>query len=94
MNKNKFPLTALQFSFSVLGTKQFVDVGNFQYNGSPVLPSGSLVFFIHFFQSEESFRINTPILKDCQTDTQRCTDGAHYNLLSKYWKHSILMLWV
>ena len=84
MNKNNFPLMASQFSFSVLGTKQFVDVGNFQYNGSPVLPSGSLVFFIHFFQSEESFRINTPILKDCQTDTQRYPDSGRYNLLSNY----------
>ena len=83
MNKNNFPLTASQFSLSFKCTKQFVDVGNFQYNGSPVLPNGSLVSFIHFFQSEESLRLKPPILKDCQTDTQRYTDSAHYNLLSK-----------
>ena len=83
MNKNEFPYMASQFSFSFEHTKKIVEV-NFQDNGSPLLASGSLVLFLHLFQSEESLRLKPPILKDCQTDTQRCTDGAHYNLLSKY----------
>ena len=39
MNKNEFPYMASQFSFSFQHTLKFVDVGNFQDNGSPVLPS-------------------------------------------------------
>ena len=84
MNKNKFPLTASQFSFSFQHKKKIGDVVNFQHKGSRVLPSGSFVLFVNFFQSEESLRLKPPILKDCQTETQRYTDSGHYNLLSKY----------